>query len=223
VLGVVVAPLPLPPAGFIDRAIVGARAAHMEPFLVVNKSDLAVAPEFVAALRTTYADSVTLFPLSASDGSGLSPLLEFLAKGHRGAFIGTTGVGKSSLLNALCPKIDLRVGELNTYNGRGCNTTTVSTLHSLTGGGELVDTPGFQDFGLVEIAVLEFALHFPGFEKVEMACRFRDCRHRSEPGCAVVEYVEQGLVQAERYETYLAILGEVEVAEQESRRRGWKN
>lgn len=224
VLGVVVAPLPIPPVGFIDRAIVAARAANMDPFLVVNKSDLAVAPEFVASLCTAYAGSVTLFPLSAAVGNGLAPLREFLGEGHRGAFIGTTGVGKSSLLNALCPEIDLRVGELNAFNGRGCNTTTVSTLHSLAGGGELVDTPGFQDFGLVEIAVREFALHFPGFEKVgEKACRFRDCRHRSEPGCAVVELVGQGRVLAERYETYLEILDEVEAAEQESRRRGWKN
>ncbi len=224
VLGVVVSPAPLPPAGFIDRAIVAARAANLSPFLVVNKSDLDSATDFFAVLRGAYAGSVAIFPLSAATGDGLNRLRDFLGEGHRGAFVGTTGVGKSSLLNILCPEIDLRVGALNVHSGKGCNTTTVSTLHSLSSGGELVDTPGFQDFGLVDISAQELAAHFPGFEQArEGACRFRDCRHRSEPGCAVVKRVVQGLVLAERHMTYLEILSEVETAEEENRRRGWKN
>ncbi len=223
VLGVVVAPAPLPPAGFIDRAIVAARAANLRPFLVVNKYDLPAATGFVAELRAIYADAVAIFQLSAV-GGGLDPLREFFGEGHRGAFVGISGVGKSSLLNALCPAIDLRVGTLNEHNGRGCNTTTVSTLHSLAGGGELVDTPGFQDFGLVDIDAPELAAHFPGFEQTRGAsCRFRDCRHRSEPGCAVIATVAQGQLPAERYATYLAILDEVEMSEAERRCRGWKN
>ncbi|OGT97944.1 MAG: ribosome small subunit-dependent GTPase A, partial [Geobacteraceae bacterium GWC2_48_7] len=135
----------------------------------------------------------------------------FFSKGHRGAFVGTSGVGKSSLLNRLCPEINLRIGELSDYNSRGCNTTTVSTLHTLRGGGELVDTPGFQDFGLVDITVDELAIHFTGFEKAsELACRFHNCRHRSEPGCAVIKLVEQNEIPEERYHTYLNILEEVE-------------
>lgn len=221
VLGVVVAPMPLPP-GFIDRAIVAARAADMEPFIVVNKCDLAASAELVSSLRNTYTGAVPVFPLSASTGSGLDPLREFL-KGHRGAFVGTTGVGKSSLLNALCPELDLKVGEINDNRGRGRHTTTVSTLHSLSTGGELIDTPGFQDFGLVDISAQELAAYFPGFEKTgEGTCRFRDCRHRTEPGCAVVGLVAQGQVLAERYETYREILNEVEAGEAESRRKEWK-
>jgi ribosome biogenesis GTPase len=224
VLGVVVSPAPLPPAGFIDRAIVAARAANLSPFLVVNKSDLDSATDFFAVLHGAYSGSVAIFPLSASTGDGLDRLRDFLGEGHRGAFVGTTGVGKSSLLNILCPEIDLRVGALNVHSGKGCNTTTVSTLHSLSSGGELVDTPGFQDFGLVDISVQELAAHFPGFEQErEGECRFRDCRHRTEPGCAVVKLVERGLIPAERHITYLAILGEVEAADEENRRRGWKN
>ena len=224
VLGIVVAAFPLPPAGFIDRAVVAARAADLDPFLVINKCDLDLAAESVASLQGIYEHTVMVFPLSAATGAGLAPLRAFLGAGHRGAFVGTTGVGKSSLLNAICPEIDLKVGELNVLNYRGCNTTTVSTLHALPDGGELVDTPGFQDFGLVDITMQDLAAHYPGFEEThQVSCRFRNCRHRSEPGCAVIELVAQGRISAERYATYLEILNEVEAGELELRQRGWKN
>jgi ribosome biogenesis GTPase len=138
--------------------------------------------------------------------------------------VGTTGVGKSSLLNALCPEIDLKVGELSDYKGQGRHTTTVSTLHSLSGGGELVDTPGFRDFGLVDISADDVATHFPGFEKhAAAACRFSNCRHRSEPGCAVIKLLHDGCITMERYEAYMEILGEIEADQTESRSKGWKN
>jgi ribosome biogenesis GTPase len=224
VLGIVVSSFPPPPAGFIDRAIVSARAADLDPFLVINKCDLDAASDPVSLLQGIYAGSVAVFPLSAATGAGLSPLRSFLGAGHRGAFVGTTGVGKSSLLNALCPEIDLKVGGLNQLNYKGCNTTTVSTLHALPDGGELVDTPGFQDFGLVDITMQDLAAHYPGFEETgQVACRFRNCRHRSEPGCAVIELVAEGRISAERYATYLDILNEVELGEIEARQRGWKN
>lgn len=223
VLGIVVSPAPQPPAGFIDQAIVAARAADLAPFLVINKCDLALADPYVAALRAAYAGSVPVFPLSAASGAGLEALRAFFACGHRGAFVGTTGVGKSSLLNALCPEIDLQVGELNEYSGKGRNTTTLSTLHTLHAGGELIDTPGFQDFGLVEISAPELALHYPGFEQIPPgSCRFRNCRHRSEPGCAVRELASTGELPADRYAVYLEILYSVEAAEVQNRYRGKK-
>lgn len=223
VLGIVVSPAPQPPAAFVDQAIVAARAADLAPFLVINKCDLAVAEPYVAALRAAYVGSVPVFPLSAADGSGLEALRAFFADGHRGAFVGTTGVGKSSLLNALCPEIDLQVGELNEYSGKGRNTTTLSTLHQLHDGGELIDTPGFQDFGLVEISAQELALYYPGFEQVTPgSCRFRNCRHRSEPGCAVRDLASAGLLPADRYAAYLEILDAVEAGEAQNRYRGKK-
>jgi len=221
VLGIVIAPLPVPPPGFIDRAIVAARAADLLPFVVVNKCDLADSAALVSALKTAYAGAIPVFPVSAAAGNGLDPVRDFL-KGNRGAFVGITGVGKSSLLNALCPEIDLKVGVISAIN-RGRHTTTVSTLHSLAAGGELIDTPGFQDFGLVDISAEDLAAYFPGFEKTgDVTCRFRDCRHRTEPGCAVVDLVAKGLLSTERYETYLEMLTEVEAGEAEARRQEWK-
>lgn len=223
VLGIVVSPAPQPPAAFVDQAIVAARAADLAPFLVINKCDLAVADAYVAALRAAYAGSVQVFPLSAATGAGLEALRAFFAVGHRGAFVGTTGVGKSSLLNTLCPEIDLQVGELNEYSGKGRNTTTLSTLHKLHDGGELIDTPGFQDFGLVEISAPELALYYPGFEQVTPgSCRFRNCRHRSEPGCAVRDLASAGPLPADRYAAYLEILDAVEAVEAQNRYRGKK-
>lgn len=224
VLGIVVSPAPPPPAGFVDQAIVAARAANLVPFVVVNKCDLVNSAEFVDVLIATYSGSVTVFPLSATSGAGLDALHAYFAAGHRGAFVGTTGVGKSSLLNALCPEIDLQVGELNLYSGKGRNTTTVSTLHALGAGGELIDTPGFQDFGLVGITVQELSLYFPGFESSQAeSCRFRNCRHRTEPGCAVRALVASGRIPAERYATYLELLDAVEAGEIEARSREWKS
>lgn len=222
VLGIVVAPHS--PAGFIDRAIVAARVARLQPFVVVNKCDLDDTATLLADLRRIYAGSVPVFALSATGRTGLAPLLAFLNEGHRGVFVGSSGVGKSSLLNALCPEIDLRVGRVSDYKGLGRHTTTVSTLHALSGGGELVDTPGFRDFGLVEILAEELAIHFPGFEEHgEVSCRFRNCRHRTEPGCAVIRLVELGQIPADRYAIYLELLGEVEADQIEARSRDWKN
>ena len=180
VLGIVVAPQS--PGGFLDRAIVAARSAGLQPFVVVNKCDLDGTQELLAELTGVYGSSVPIFPISAALRSGFAPLEEYFSQGHRGAFVGTTGVGKSSLLNVLCPNIDLKVGSVSDYKSMGRHTTTVSTLHSLAGGGELVDTPGFRDFGLVDSTVEELAEYFPGFEDHhDVACKFRNCRHRTEP------------------------------------------
>jgi len=221
VLGVVVAPMS--PAGFVDRAIVAARAAELEPFLVFNKCDLDPARELAEVLGKVYAQVLPCFTVSAASGAGLETLRTFFHAGHRGAFVGTTGVGKSSLLNALCPDIDLKVAEVSDYKWLGRHTTTVSTLIALPSGGELVDTPGFRDFGLVDISSPEIAAYFPGFEALEEhGCRFSNCQHRQEPGCAVAELVAAGEISDERYQTYLELLTEVEVIEEAAQRRAWK-
>ncbi|MGE4609641.1 MAG: ribosome small subunit-dependent GTPase A [Myxococcota bacterium] len=218
VLGVVLAVRPQSPLGFLDRAIVSARAADIDPILIVNKADLAESKQLYDQIASNYASSGRAFLVGAHRGEGLDALREYFAAGYRGVFIGSSGVGKSSLLNAICPAVDLQVGELNAASGLGRHVTTTATLHELPAGGELVDTPGFRDFGPVEVSPRDLAQHFPGFEAaLETACRFNDCSHRSEPGSSVRDAVEGGTISESRHDAYVQLLAELESAEQDAR------
>ena len=223
-LGIVVSCEPLPPAGFIDRAIVAARAAGLKPILLINKEDLPCTASYRADNERIYGESITTLTISAITGSGLSRLGDIFSEGLRSIFVGTTGVGKSSILNGLLPNLNLQTGEINEVSKRGRHTTTVSTLHTLPGGGELVDSPGFNDFGLVAITSRQLAEFFPGFEEARATgCRFRDCRHRDEPGCAVAELLAAGKINTDRYSAYLQILTEVEVLGTEPKYRAMRH
>ena len=231
-LGIVIAPVPPSPTGFIDRALVCAAAEGILPFLVVNKADLPEAEQLAARVRETWLEGpgaieLPIFLLSAArasdperegvESSELDPLLDFFAQpsaeGHprRGAFVGTSGVGKSSLVNAMLPELELAVGEINTYSGLGRHTTTTATLHELPRGGELIDTPGFRDFGLVDIEETALSAYFPGFAGLleRDACRFNDCRHDREPDCAIKAAIEDGRLARSRWERYLELLAQV--------------
>ena len=214
VLGIVISPLPMPTPGYIDQSIVAARQAELTPVLVINKEDLEEAEAFITRITNTYAGILDIFVVSAETGKGIDALTSFLGRGLRAFFVGITGVGKSSLLNTICPTLDLRVGEIFEAGKRGCNTTTVSSLHRLPGGGELVDTPGFNEFGLVNSTTENLAGVFPGFENLMPgSCRFRDCRHRTEPGCTVSAMVEDGDIPQERYDAYIEILEQLEAGD----------
>ncbi len=221
-LGIVTSTRPPPPSGFIDCAIVAARSNGISPILILNKCDLPDAAALEKTLRRSYPDELPLFVSSAEDGSGLDELARFLAGdaegvAHRCAFIGTTGVGKSSLLNALCPGAHIEVKEIDERSGHGRHTTTTSTLHELPGGGELIDTPGFRDFRPADLSPVDLAHHFLGFEAaLAERCRFGDCLHRVEPDCRVREAVEAGDIGEARYAQYLTILEELQaIAERE--------
>lgn len=220
ILCIVVSCEPLPPPGFIDRAIVSARSSDLRPVLIINKSDLPCFAEYQATVQSVYQESIKIFTMSAEDGAGLETLTAFFSEGHRGVFVGPTGVGKSSILNSILPEINLTTGEISETKKRGRNTTTVSTLHLLSDGGELIDSPGFNDFGLVDISAHQLSSYFPGFEKAGMdACRFRDCKHREEPNCRVIELVEQNEIKRARYTIYLQMLSEVEALDNEPKYR----
>lgn len=212
-LGIVVAPRPETPAGFLERAVVAARAANIEPCLIVNKCDLASVESLAEQLGEDFPAVTKVFSVSAHTGQGLDSLRGFLAKG-RGAFVGVSGAGKSSLMNALCPQAQLEIGSLND-DDHGCHTTSASTLIALPSGGELVDTPGFRDFAPVDVSSEEIAHWFPGLLTIleKKPCRFRNCRHRQEPGCSVKEAIDFGSLTQQRYELYLQTLDDIEALE----------
>ncbi|MEA3464487.1 MAG: ribosome small subunit-dependent GTPase A [Thermodesulfobacteriota bacterium] len=219
-LGIVVAPKPETPAGFLERAVVAARAAHIEPCLIVNKCDLAAVDSLRQQLGDDFPAVTSVFSVSAHSGEGLDPLRKFLAQCGRGVFIGVSGAGKSSLLNALSPQSQLEIGALND-DDHGCHTTSVSTLIALPDGGELVDTPGLRDFAPVDISSEEIAHWFPGLMSIieQQSCRFRNCRHRREPGCSIKQAVEDGKLLSQRYELYLRTLDDLEALELASSER----
>lgn len=209
-LGIVIAPEPPPRVGLVDRATVAARAQGVSPFLIVNKSDLDEDDEIFHIFEEVFGNSLPVLSVSALDDNGIDALRAQIAAAGRVALSGHSGVGKSSLTNALVPGASLGVGELSSASGRGRHTTTVSTLHRLPDGGELLDTPGIREYGLVDIAPDELAMHFVGFEAaLEFACRFRDCLHQGEPGCSVQACVEEGIIEEERQAAYLELLDEL--------------
>lgn len=210
-LGIVVAPTPREPPGYIDRGFVIARAAGIEPFLVLNKSDLDEDGVLGDKLEEIYSPSARVMRVSAENGDRIDEITSLLGGGLLGAFVGPSGVGKSSLLNALVPDLDLRVGELNRGSGKGRHTTTTATLHALDGGGLLVDTAGFKDFIAVDLDPLEAAAGFPGFENAVLeGCRFRDCVHTTEPDCAVLAAVESGEVDERRHAAFVQLIAELD-------------
>lgn len=216
VLGMVIAPQPVTTFGFIDRAVVATLAADVEPFIVVNKSDMEGAQELYEKVNTLYGWRFPVFLVCAETGEGVDQIEEFLAEGHRGAFIGTSGVGKSSLLNDLCPDIELETCEINEDAGFGRHATTAATLHILPKGGELIDTPGFRDFRVVNISSADMAWFFPDFQPIfqKSECRFHDCDHLSAPGCVILAAVKEGVISQERHDVYRQILESLKMVEE---------
>jgi ribosome biogenesis GTPase len=194
-------------AALVDRLLAVVAWSRLEPLLVVNKMDLAAGePPEVATYRTL---GVPVFLASARTGAGLPALRARLA-GRVSVVTGHSGVGKSSLLNALEPGLTLAVGAVNEVSGRGTHTTSAATHVELAGGGAVIDTAGVREFGLFQVPPRELAWLFPDLAAVAPGCRFPDCSHTHEPGCAIEAAVEAGTVAAFRYDSYLKILATME-------------
>lgn len=193
---------PFNPA-LVDRFLAVVEWSRLAALLVVNKADLmADEPPELATYR---ALGYPVLGVSATSGAGVAELRAALL-GRTSVVAGHSGVGKSSLLNAVEPGVGLAVGRVNEVSGRGKHTTTAAVLIPLSGGGAVIDTAGVREFGLFNIPARELSWLFRDLAAVAPGCRFPDCSHTHEPGCAVSLAVQDGRVAAFRYDSYLKIL-----------------
>lgn len=191
-----------------NRFLVLAESCGLAPILVVNKVDLdGAARELERPLEIFRDTGYPVLLTSAQTGRGLAQLRQAMAE-RISALIGPSGVGKSSLVNAVEPGLDLRVGEVGRRSGLGRHTTVAARLLELGGGARVVDTPGFSDVAAWGIPARELSRAFPEFEPLAARCRFRGCSHLHEPDCAVREAVEEGAVHPARYAMYRDLMEE---------------
>ena len=196
--------------GFMDRFLVTAEAYGIPTTVVLNKIDALTDEEReqAVALAEVYRDAgYGWLEVSAQTGEGLDTLRAELAKGIH-VLSGHSGVGKSTLINRLIPGLELKTAEVSESHNKGRHTTTFAEMHALPEGGFLVDTPGIKGFGLVTLERDTLNHHFPEFFRRLPDCKFHNCVHHKEPGCAVREAVQDGEVAQSRYRNYLEMLGE---------------
>lgn len=193
--------------GFIDRFLVTAEAYDIPARLIFNKLDLFSDEglNILADFVSIYANiGYPCYEVSALEGTNIMPVKEML-KNKVTLFSGHSGVGKSSLINALLPDLELKTSEVSDWSDKGTHTTTFAEMFELPGGGFIIDTPGIRELGIIDIEKQELGHFFPEMRDRMHDCRFNDCRHINEPGCAVIEAVENGEITLSRYESYLSI------------------
>lgn len=197
---VVAAPKPLPDPFLVDRYLAAAELAGAQAVLAYNKSDLD--PDGAGLDLDEFSRiGYPVLRVSARDGTGLEALRRKLT-GQTSILVGHSGVGKSSIMNALLPDAEIRTAALSMSTGEGRHTTTASVLHRLPEGGEVIDSPGVRDYAPPPIANRDVARAFREIVPLTRQCRFSNCLHMKEPGCAVKQAVESGTVSPRRYESY---------------------
>lgn len=206
---IVIACEPEPQPNLIDRYLVAAELMNIRPIIVLNKADLVTAQnrqqieELLALYQDLGYDTVQIVS-SRHQRPQLADLPKLISQ-HISIVVGQSGVGKSSLINTLLPEAKLEVGALSEHTGEGTHTTTMAKLFHLPAGGQLIDSPGIRDFSLWHIDLLQLQHGFVEIAAQLGHCRFRDCRHDNEPGCAVLAAVESGEIGAQRFASYLRI------------------
>nr|WP_321375320.1 ribosome small subunit-dependent GTPase A [uncultured Bacteroides sp.] len=197
---------------FIDRFLASAEAYRVPVKLVFNKIDAYSEDElrYLEALITLYTQiGYPCLKISARNGDGLEEVKQAL-EGNITLFSGHSGVGKSTLINSLLPDIDIKTAEISTYHNKGMHTTTFSEMFAVTGDGYIIDTPGIKGFGTFDMKDEEVGHYFKEIFETSDKCKYNNCTHRHEPGCAVREAVEKHLISESRYTSYLNILEDKE-------------
>ena len=201
-------PVTLP--GFIDRYLISAMAYRIPASLVFNKIDLYTDKDYEKLeeyLNTYESIGYECFQVSAEKNFNIDSLRDEL-KDKISLFSGLSGVGKSSILNRLDPTLELKTGIISDHHQQGKHTTTFAEMFEMEGGGYLIDTPGIRGFGVIDMEKTEISHYFPEMFGLLGQCRFFNCTHVHEPGCAVKSAWEKGEIPATRYESYLSLIGE---------------
>jgi ribosome biogenesis GTPase len=193
--------------GLIDRYLVAAAKGDLTPLICVNKVDLGGLEELQEILETYRDLGYPVILTSTKTGQGIEELRERL-RDRTSVFAGHSGVGKSSLLRLLVPGIQVKVAEVNPRTGRGRHTTTAAELVRLPDGGYVIDTPGIRQFSLWDLTEEDVRRFFVEIARYGAGCRFADCSHTVEPGCAVRAALEEGRLHPRRYESFLRLLEE---------------
>ncbi|WP_320820565.1 small ribosomal subunit biogenesis GTPase RsgA [Thalassolituus sp.] len=204
----VVAPEPEAHANLIDRYLVAAENCEIEPIILFNKIDLLTEetrPRYASLLASYEKLGYRTLRVCSHDDSSLGELKEFL-NGRISVFVGQSGVGKSSLIGTLLPGEELRVGALSENTRKGKHTTTTARLYHFPAGGDLIDSPGIREFGLWHMSPEEVLYGFREIRPEAGYCKFRDCKHEKEPGCAMLGALKAGRISEARFQSYRRIL-----------------
>lgn len=193
---------------FIDRFLATAEAYNIPVYIAINKCDIYNEDEMELALGIQHLYRTIGYEthlISAHNGEGLDNLSQYIT-GKLTLFSGNSGVGKSSLINLLIPGLDLKTAALSAQHDTGMHTTTYSQMFPLPQGGYIIDTPGIKGFGTIDFDPATVAHYFPEIFSISHNCRFNNCTHRNEPGCAVLQAIDEHRISQSRYASYLSII-----------------
>jgi len=207
---IVIAPEPQPSTDLLERYLVAIHSLGIRPVIVLNKCELAGDPQASTKKPLHHLDhyrdlGYEVLLTSCKGEPGIEALMPVLHN-QTSILVGQSGVGKSSMINEILPDLDLQTGALSRVTGKGIHTTTTTIMYTLHGGGRLIDSPGVWEYGLWEMEQCELAHGFIEFRPLAGHCKFNDCVHAAEPGCAVQAAVEQGQILEWRYQSYLRLL-----------------